>query len=137
MSIEMIWENDEKTLARHLYHQGWTLDDYEQIKQTFHAEISEFDHPVYLISDLSQASTLPVNVMSKRNKIEEIVTHNLALNIVVGTSPVARATLQMMLKVTKAFNQESHVADHIRFADTLEEARTLIARAQAEQAGVN
>jgi hypothetical protein len=126
VAIEIVWEDEAHTIMRHIYHRGWTSEEYDAMNQQSHDAIVALGHPVYLITDFRDSAQLPSNTMAKRQKVQRMIPANLALNIIVGADPLAVAVVKTMLNVSKAFTRERNKDIVILFADTLEEAHAMI-----------
>ena len=120
MSINSEWDNPQKTIIRSVFGETWTLDDYHAMIDTMHKMVITVDHPVHFISDFTKSKTSPAKLLSTGRHIENTMTENSGINVVVN----ANSFLKAMANVSKRMFLKDI---EIYFASTVEEARHIIA----------
>jgi len=73
MPIQVEWEDDEKRLIRWNFMGKWTASELRETIQKSNELIAAQDHTVNHIIDLSQAGSVPVNVINEaRNAMRQM-----------------------------------------------------------------
>ncbi len=119
MGIQIVWDNDEKTILRYIFDTHWTWDDFYAAKAEAYSQIDTVPHKVGVIFDAPEKITLPANMIT-HNKSAVSKTHaNTAIVVVVVTNLYLRTMLTMVMKLSKK------AADTLRLVSSLDEARAL------------
>ncbi|MCA9891092.1 MAG: hypothetical protein KC546_22095, partial [Anaerolineae bacterium] len=59
MGIQLVWEDDDKTILRHIYEGIWTVADFIGAVDESRKLLLEVEHPVDLIIDMREAAGPP------------------------------------------------------------------------------
>jgi len=121
MGIRVMWDNSERTIIRYEFETRWSWGDLYAASDEGTALLDSVGHRVDFIADLRGTSHLPGDFMQHAGRIAGGTHPRRGIVVVVGASPVLRG-----LSNTVGFLFRKATKD-LRFADTLEEARTLIA----------
>jgi hypothetical protein len=125
MPIQVEWGNTQKTIIHSTFSESWTLDEYHGMIDAMHKLVITVDHPVHFVSDFSNSKASPAKLLSTGRHVENTMTENSGINVVVNASG--------FLKAMANVSQKLFLKDvQIYFADSIEEAHQLIA--QHEQA---
>lgn len=131
MAIEVIWDNEKKTVLRSIYGETWTWDDWAEADRTTRQMLATVAHPVDFIED-ARHTTIPANTLSQ---LPEIARHSPGLTssqvrkvVVVGTA----AYLHVVVGVFKRVYPQT--AQHVFVAETLEEAYNILASSNGHRA---
>lgn len=124
MGIHLIWDNEEKTVLRHIYEGEWTLEDLHAMIDSTYKWIDTVGHSqiVNIIADLSQSATPPSKVLSASRHYRSKRHARQGIQVIVGSS----LRLTFMKIITQAAMAIVPQARNVRFADTVEEARQII-----------
>lgn len=126
MGIKIMWDNDERTIMRYEFEARWSWADLYAASDEGTARLDSVDHRVDVIADLRGTSHLPGDFMQHAGRIAGGTHPHRGIVVVVGASPVLRG-----LSNTVGFLYRKATKD-LRFADSLEEARTLIAKEKGQ-----
>jgi ribosomal protein S15P/S13E len=125
MSIDVYWDNDEKTIIRQDFAGNWTKDDYFAAIDESYKMSETVNHPVDTIIDMRNNTTNPIqlmNIFSTANKLESHVSDNQRAVVIVGANVTIEFALRMAKRIAKRAAENSHTAR------TLEEAYDIIAK---------
>ena len=87
MSVQMDWDNQQKTALRLTFVAPWTWDEYEQISGEIAQAFASVPHPVDLIIDVTQAVHIPAEALYQLRDAYADTTTNLGQYILAGASP--------------------------------------------------
>jgi hypothetical protein len=125
MGIRAVWDNDEKTIVRHVYEGRWMLEDYYNLIGEHRIMLNDVDHTVDIINDLRAAGPVPGGLATAIRYAARSAPANEGINVIVGANEYVKALIDLVNKTTGAdVTQVNHVA-------TLEEAYALIAAHRA------
>jgi len=126
MGIRAIWDNDNKTLVRHIYESRWSLEDYYSLIDRHVAMLAEVDHEVDIINDLREAGPLPAGMASAIKWAARKAPANEGINVIVGANQFVKSLIDTVNKVA---GPDVTAVTHV---STLEEAYALIAERRAQ-----
>ena len=122
MSIDLQWDNSEKTVARWVFSGVWAWDDFGKAQAQFHDLLRCVDHTVDVIADMCDTSSLPRNTFARYRQFDRAVLPNRDRVVLVTTN-------QFIRTMAKAFNQMfPNQPTHFILATSLNEARELLIR---------
>ena len=131
MAIEVIWDNEKKTVLRSIYGETWTWADWAEADRTTHKMLATVDHTVDFIED-ARHTTIPANTLSQ---LPEIARHSPGLTsnqvrkvVIVGTA----AYLQVVVGVFKRVYPQT--AQNVYMAADLEEAYKILSSSNGHRA---
>ncbi len=122
MSIDVRWDNEEKTIIRHTYSGLYTWDEFEAMSRETEALLESVDHEVDILASLEDL-VIPKDALANFPKIAKApyFTHSrVGLTVFFGASHFARTLLDLFSKVYNA-------ATSMVTVPTLEEAYEVIA----------
>lgn len=120
MGIEIVWDNDEKTILRYIFDTHWTWDDFYTAKAEAYRQIDTVPHKVGVIFDAPEKITLPANMITHSKSAVSKTHDNTAIVVVVVTNLYLRTMLTLVMKLSKK------AAETMRLVSSLDEARTLV-----------
>lgn len=118
MSIEIQWENEEKTIIRWIFSGDFTWEDYDEGDRKLAGMIADIDHNFATIFDLSQMTTLPRYAVSQYPKLVRDVPARQETLIIISLNRLVRSLGRIFTRVYRM---------NIHFVPTLEDAISLIA----------
>jgi hypothetical protein len=121
MGITVTWDNDDRTVIRQIYEGDWDIADYYQAVMTTQRLAGEIDHPFDLILDLTRARRSSISLLSAARRVENNVPPNRRRAVVVRADAYLKAIIQVGRRIAPRAGSE------VYFADTLDDARALIA----------
>ncbi len=127
MGIQLIWENDEKTIIRHIYDAEWSLEDYYRLIDTHVQTLTSVSHTVDIINDLRKVTHVPESILSAIRHAIRVAPPNEGINVMVG------ATMLIQMLVGSANISVKGESPMLIQANTIEEALALIQREQAKR----
>ena len=124
MSIEIQWENEEKTIIRWIFSGDFTWEDYDEGDKKLASMITDIDHNFATIFDLSQMTTLPRYAVSQYPKLIRDVPARQEVLIIVSMNRLVRSLGSIFTRVYRM---------NIFFVPTLENALALIAQRRSRK----
>ena len=122
MTINIRWQNEKKTVLLQSYEDLWTLSEYKYATETVYGMLEEVSHPVDLIIDLTQSTTLTADLLTyaeRGAKLKNANVHNNQRRVmIVGASLL----LQTIMKFN---NTMMWLAEGVDYADTVDEAMAI------------
>lgn len=121
MGIKVEWGNAEHAIIRYEFEPRWSWGDLYAASDEGTAWLDSVAHRVDFIADLRATRHLPADFMQHAGRIAGGTHPRRGIVVVVGASPVLRGLSNTLGFVYRKATQD------LRFADSLEEARTVIA----------
>jgi len=127
MGIRPVWDNDEKTIVRHIYDGRWTLEDYYNLIGEHRIMLKDVDHTVDIINDLRTAGPVPGGMAQAIKYAARNAPPNEGVNVIVGANEYVKALIELVNRTAGTdVTEVTHVA-------TLEEAYAIIAEHRASR----
>ncbi len=130
LNYEVKWADSEQTIMLATFDGRLVADEYRDFFERINQIISEVEHRVDVIVDLSNVSSYDVRgLIGIAPRMNAVTARNYGLSVVIGMSTAARVVADA------AFHLAPRLVSTIRCASTLEEAYSIIAdeRAAATQ----
>jgi hypothetical protein len=121
MPIQLFWDNDDKTILIQQYEGRWTVEDYYGLVDDFSVKCAEVPHTVHVIANLIGSSMPPGQMLSGIQYALKKYPPNTGVLVYVKMNRVMNMFLELARQLSPRF------AQFVYAADTLEEARQLIA----------
>ncbi len=83
MSIELLWEDDAKTILRFNFVGSWTWDDYYPLHEKAEQMAAAMPHIVHSMVDLRQNRSVPTNVITHLTNIANRQASNAGLTVLI------------------------------------------------------
>jgi hypothetical protein len=133
MGITVLWDNDEQTAIRYVLDGTWTWEDMRAAIATSNAMLEQANRKIDFLYDMTHSDGIPNGILSHLRSLVGREQPNTGRQLIVGakksvTTAMARRLLSIVEKVYGANWQ-------IAFADTLDEARALLAKPDAQPEG--
>lgn len=126
MPANVIWDDEARTVVRYVMQGQWEWAEFRPIVDEARAMITSQTHPVGIIADLRESGPLPGEAIPTLKYMAEITPDNACAFVVVGGSRFVRAIGGIFRRIYPRLGLTP------QFADTLEEARALIAEAREQ-----
>lgn len=128
MPVQVVWDDDAKTIIRQIYSGHVVLNDYYDAVDHFVELASSVDYTVHSIMDrrdilVSQASYLQVMRYGDKK-----IPDNVGLRVIINAMAITRMMVNIGERITPRLINNVHIVD------TLEEARTTIESFKASSA---
>lgn len=108
MSITVRWDNeDEKRIIRWDFPETWVWDDFYAALQLSRVLMREVKYVVDFLVDMSNAETLPKNVLTQTQVTMQTSPLNVGVVVVVGVNPLVRAAFNSFIRLYKNTVQSS------------------------------
>lgn len=121
MSVNVQWDNPEKTIILQQYEGDVSVDEYLYvINRTFHMLVN-VSQTVHLIYDRTRMKSIPPAMSRVFQVAGKHITPNLGMRVIVGANLSTTINLQLCKVVAP------ELVKNIHFADSLAEARKLVA----------
>ncbi len=125
MTLKAEWANPEKTIILQTLEGDWTLNDVFSLMENADQMISEVDHKVDLIADLTTTHFTKFNLLSTLGRVQRSnQSPNMGRIAVVNANHYLKTLTHVAAKVTP------RATDNIVFVDTVEEAFTVLQQSQ-------
>jgi hypothetical protein len=125
MSVEVVWDNEDRTVMRFIFSKDWTWEEVIQAKIDCDARLDSVAHDaVAIIYDSPPDAHIPPDVLANARRV---LSRNhpkavLLVFVLTHTNVVARMLISTVARITGS------VGARIRIAASVEDARHLIAK---------
>src|SRR3954464_1167446 len=102
MSIEVNWDNEEKTIIQYVYEGRWTLQDFDDARAKAAKLEETVTHRVDVIIDVRKSSLVPTGTISRGKQVMTTTpsSHpNEGTAVIVGAGPLVRSIYDVVNKV--------------------------------------
>ena len=123
MGVRVYWHDDQKTILHQVYEGQCVASDFHKCVNDSYPLVSSVTHTVDIIVDMTQARFVGASFLSARNNSETKAQDNQRMAILVG----APGFIKALVNIGKTIAPKT--TKNIRFAKTVEEAHSLIAKA--------
>ncbi len=131
MPIVTVWDNDEKTVLRHVYEKSWTWADFKANLMQCREMLDSIDYTADLIIDTRNGRTLPDGAMGSLGVLRMSTHPNLGKTVLVGTN-------LFISRLYNAFHRAYCDNEHgLALAPTLDMARTMLSDQKLYLIGLN
>ena len=121
MPITVHWDDPHQTIVRWDFEGAWTWQDFYQAQAESDALITSVEHTVDVVANVARSPSLPRNPLSRYRQARQSTPRNRGVVVVVGANSFVMSIIQIYNPV---FGRK--LRDEFLFADTLDDARTLI-----------
>ena len=130
MAIHIQWDDDEQTTIRYDIPAEWTIEGLVKARQQVFRWMDESDHEkIYAIANfIDRKVSIPKDAMTRFNELSAYSHPRAGLTVVVGAGGVMRAIFGGLKRL---FTGTTGKSVDFAYANTLEQARALIAEAQS------
>jgi hypothetical protein len=119
MKIQSVWDNDGKTIIRHIFQKGWGWDDFHQALDQAATMMGTVEHRVDVLLDFRDASMIPSGAITQVKKAYTNPKHaNMGTTVVIG----ANAFMQAIVSVGTRLSPNALQNWDVQFANSLDEA---------------
>jgi hypothetical protein len=125
MGIQIVWDDEAKTIIRHIYEGRWTVSDYYALIEENYRQIDSVKHRVDIINDLREMVSVPPNLVQAIRHAARRAHINEGINVLVASPLYVQVLVDA---INKAVGEHTEV----RHAPTLEKAYEIIAKHRAE-----
>ncbi len=124
MNIEVVWDNDQKTILRYIYGKSWTWADFNTAAKVAYDMLDTVDHKVSVIMDFQNANIIPQGAITQVQRAFSTPRHaNISTTLIVGSS--ANTFLQAIAGVGRKLSRSNDW--QLTFVSTLPEAYAQLA----------
>jgi hypothetical protein len=126
MNIELVWDNDEKTILRYIYGRSWTWADFNTAAKEAYEMLDAVEHKVSIIMDFQNANIIPQGAITHVQRAFSTPRHaNISTTVIVGSS--ANTFLQAIAGVGRKLSRSGSNDWQLTFVSTLPEAYAALA----------
>jgi len=126
MSIQILWDDDDKTIMRQVFCGRWTVEEYRHIIEKTEKLLKGLPHTVHIIMDLRQSENTPSNILSTIRFAASKITDNLGTVVFVGANEFDHTWISMAARIApRLLNRHHH-------APSLGDAHAYIARSRGK-----
>ncbi len=124
MNIELVWDNDQKTILRYIYGKSWTWADFNSAAKLAYDMLDTVDQKVSVIMDFQNANIIPQGAITQVQRAFSTPRHaNISTTLIVGSS--ANTFLQAIAGVGRKLSRSNDW--QLTFVATLPEAYAQLA----------
>lgn len=124
MKINVVWDNEEKTIVRYDYGKGWTWDDFWVASGTSNQMLASVDHKVDFITSFVDSTPPSIGAFAQFKRAQDTFPDNGGVVVIVGGGAMVSGLVTTFSKVYKKFS------DNLLVAKTVDEARVMLAERQ-------
>jgi hypothetical protein len=141
--IKAVWDEQDKSILINPIDSTTTGEDFRQQMTELMQMIDAADHPVYMITILEELGRERIKqsdgneLFKDRKTLDEMVSKNLRLNVMVGAPIVMRAMSNIILKLGRMTGGKMGRDTMIEHASTIEEAHAIIAEYKAKESTIS
>lgn len=121
MSIEVRWDNDEKTIIYYTFHQGWTFKEFHEVYAEVYEMLDTVNHTVHAIVDLGNTRIFPTDTLREMRNLTFEQHENGGITVIITHSRMAHSLYSVLKSIITQFAQVFHLVH------TLDEAYDCIA----------
>ncbi len=125
MPINIVWEDDEKTIIRISVSGKWTLKEFNDCFDVLVKLYSSTSNKVDMIVDARKNQTNMLNAISSLGRMDRSTHPNHRSITIVGSNPILRVVGNISQRVAP------HISRNLGFVDTIEEAHARILQLRA------
>ncbi len=129
-SVEVLWDNNEKTIMRWEFHHGWTWNDIPIAAKQTHELLKGVDHEVNIIYNTNKTAVPMENALQNLRFLMQRDASYTGMTVIANATGFAIQLVQIIMKVFRAREGK------LIFAESLEHARELLS-VRAAQAKTN
>jgi hypothetical protein len=118
--IDVIWDNDDKTVMRWEFHQGWMWEDVPSAAKQTHEMLATVHHEVSIIYNANRTSFPLGNALQNLRYLMERNPSYKGMTVIANANGFAMQLFQIILKVFRSREGK------LIFADSLTHARNLL-----------
>lgn len=124
MSVNVLWDNEDKTVLRYEFTTPWTWDEYYSAACQAEILLKEAQHSSDTIVDFTAVGGLPIGALTHLRHAAELTPSNGPhTTVMTGVSPYIKTIDDLMAKLFPGTNQV------VRHAKSVDEARRILAKA--------
>lgn len=132
MAITTIWDNDSKTIIRHIYEGTWTWDDFYNSMKAASDMVATVNHAVGLIIDLRDSNLIPQGLVTHINRLHSgKPTWTPYLTVLVGANAFVKALYGAFRGITARTSRST--GQQFIMTASIEEAYALLKQEQESQ----
>ncbi len=120
MPINILWDNEQKTIIRFDFIGNWDWDEYWHCVERSNAMLSEVEHPVNTIANLHESAGLPTGSIQQIKRTFDQAPRNLGIIVINQGGMFVRVMASAFARVYQRQSQR------IFLAESLESARAII-----------
>ncbi|MEO8392375.1 MAG: hypothetical protein ABI700_05215 [Chloroflexota bacterium] len=99
MAVTVSWEDDEHTVLVLSFADDWTLDEFRDASVQAILMVRSTAEPVYVISDFSQAKSIPLGILWQARDINRLRPANWTAGITISHDWLLKNLLDVFSKV--------------------------------------
>ena len=107
MSIDVRWDNADKTIIRWQFNDNWTWDDYYGALQISRQLCRQATYIVDIIVDMRDSKTLPNNVFTHAQNALQTSSLNSGSIVVIGINPLLRSAYSAFKRLYDTMTRSS------------------------------
>ena len=124
MNIELVWDNEAKTILRYIYGRSWTWADFSMAAKEAYTILDSVEHKVSIIMDFQNANIIPQGAITQVQRAFSTPRHaNILTTVIVGSS--SNTFLQAIAGVGRKLTRSNDW--QLTFVANLPEAYALVA----------
>ncbi len=122
MGITVFWDDDARTIIRHIYQGGWDWSDFYKALQEANAMMDGVNYKVGLIIDVQGSGLVPSGAISQIGGLRGQAHRNSGMAVLVGSNMLVRLLYDIFEKAYRGTDA------NFVMVSTLDEARQVIGK---------
>ena len=122
MNIEVVWDNEEKTIVRYVFEPTWTWDQFYAAREIAREMFATVPHKVGVIMDAPQDVLIPAKILVQGRKALKDRPEQIAFVAFVMGNTVARTLVNSFIRLAGDAGRNTYIAS------SLDAARAAILR---------
>lgn len=116
MSVQIVWDNSEKTIIRFIFEGKWTWEEFYPAHYKAIDMVKSVPYRVNVIVDMRKGVSTPANVLMHIKNISDKQPPNVGLSVIVTTSSFIHSLYQIGVKFYHKIGYYFSVADNLEAA---------------------
>jgi hypothetical protein len=133
MPVEVVWDNEDKSIIRYNHIDRWTLDEFFAAHRVYSRMMDSVDHNVYLIVNMSSAppNYVPAQaIVAAKRSLEIVASHENYGGLTIFVQ--GKGFVEMIVNVVQKVNPRLWERMNVMFVASLDEARARINERRAK-----
>lgn len=135
MAVEIIWDNEARTILRIYYSGTWNWEEFDVAQATLLTVLDTVQHPVDLLLDVSSGAFPPPGAMTRFQRAATTHHVNIRHVVFVGPRPIVNF-MQSMVRIMTALYGRHFTPPTFIFVASLEQGYAMIERLENERLGI-
>jgi hypothetical protein len=116
MNVEVVWDNEEKTIIRYVFEPQWTWDQFYAAREIAREMFAAVPHKVGVIMDTPQDMLIPAKILVRGRKALKDRPEQVAFVTFVIGNTIARTVVNSIIRIAGEAGKNTYIAASIEAA---------------------